>query len=138
MNNTAIPDFIVVDDDYINNFLCQEYILLVAPAANVITFTHPRECIAYIRGKYIPGAQIDTIVFLDINMPVINGWEVLEEFNNFPDELQQHLKIYILTSSVAEEDKELAINNPLVSGFYEKPLSIPILKSIVSALGAIE
>ena len=70
------------------------------------------------------------IVFLDINMPVLSGWDVLSKFTNFPDEIKNQFTIYILSSSVAVEDKEKADKCPLVAGFVEKPLTAELLQDL--------
>ncbi|ANQ49229.1 response regulator [Flammeovirga sp. MY04] len=63
----------------------------------------------------------DNYVFLDLNMPGLDGWQVLEELMAF--NFSKELKIYILSSSIHPRDKERAEANPLVHGYIEKPLS---------------
>jgi len=56
-------------------------------------------------------------------MPVMMGWEFLDEFKKLSSGIQNHFKIYILSSSVDERDKERAAREPLVEGFISKPIS---------------
>jgi CheY-like chemotaxis protein len=116
--------FIVVDDDAINNMVCKYTIASFAPEANVQLFTDPEKALASIQEGY--GNTTDhpeTILFLDINMPAMSGWEFLEEFSQFPDEVQSRIKIFILSSSIDPEDQDNAESHPLVCGYYSKPLS---------------
>jgi CheY-like chemotaxis protein len=130
MGQGQIPEFIVIDDDEINNMLCREYILLAFPNADIHTYTKPQEGLDYIRGHYGAGNTNAAMLFLDINMPVMSGWEVLEVFSDFPESIKGVFTIYLLTSSVDSEDKENADASGLVSGFIEKPLAIRELQAI--------
>src|SRR5690242_1064009 len=106
METQTLPNFIVVDDDPINNNICRKLIQTLLPEVGIETFTDPETGLGYMRSTYIaPGAN-NAILFLDINMPTLTGWEVLEEFENFPDLVKQHIKIYMLSSSVDPSDKQ--------------------------------
>ena len=130
ITNRSIPDFIVIDDDPISNIICHKLIRKVFPSAGVETFTDPMSGLEHIRRKYEDPAANKAFLFLDINMPGLNGWGVLERFVTFSNSLKQNFTISLLSSSVAIRDKQLAAKNPLVSGYIEKPLSIPHLKQL--------
>ncbi len=68
--------------------------------------------------EFLSEAEVDAI-FLDLNMPVMNGWEFLDEVAT--QELKES-KIFILTSSIDPSDRKKAEENPLVSSMLEKPL----------------
>lgn len=122
MNTSS--QFIVVDDDPFNNFICKHIIANFAPAATIQLFTDPKEALAAIQQAYSHQAgDPETILFLDINMPEISGWEFLDEFSLFPGHLHAQFKIFILSSSIDPEDKAKAEKHPMVHGFYSKPLS---------------
>lgn len=128
MENQLTRQFIVIDDDPINNHICRRYIEIVFPKVAIQTFTNPEEGLEYIQSKYPLSDDLETVLFLDINMPVLSGWDVLDRFINFADDIKQQFKIYILSSSVALEDKQKASSNPLVTGFLEKPLTTTQLR----------
>lgn len=68
-------------------------------------------------------ANIKGLVFMDINMPVMNGWMVLDELrNNWPDQFQ-HIDIYMVTSSEYPKDLERIRMEPMLKGHISKPLS---------------
>jgi len=123
MEKHTLPDFIVIDDDRTNNMICKLIIQNVAPGAVVKTFSNPEEGIAHIKENYAHAGANHIVLFLDINMPVLNGWEVLDEFENSPLPIKPLLTIFMLSSSVSPDDKLKAANNPLASGYIEKPLS---------------
>lgn len=123
MAKNNIPDFIVIDDDRINNSLCRKTIYSVVPEADVQTFYDPNAGLMHIQSLYRTPEANDAILLLDINMPTLFGWEVLEEFKSFSDVVRQHFKIFMLSSSIDPHDKDKAANNPMVSGYIEKPLT---------------
>jgi CheY-like chemotaxis protein len=125
------PQFIVVDDDPINNLVCKYNIAGFAPAARIQLFTDPENALAWIREEYIQKADtLDSVLFLDINMPVMNGWEFLEEFSSLPKTVHERISIFILSSSIDPDDKQNAENHPLVHGYYSKPLNRDTIKQI--------
>jgi CheY-like chemotaxis protein len=132
MENKTVPRFIVIDDDPINNHICSKYIQIVFPGSDIKTFTDPQEGLDHISSAYTASSPNETILFLDINMPVLSGWDVLDRFAHFSDAVKKQFKIFILSSSVAITDKEKANKNPLVTGFIEKPLTIPQLQGLFS------
>ena len=63
------------------------------------------------------------IVFLDLNMPIMNGWEFLENLSKLKDGITINYKIFILSSTINPDDKKKAKENELVTGFLTKPLT---------------
>jgi CheY-like chemotaxis protein len=130
MKNTT-PDFIVIDDDRVNNKICRRIIHNVAPEAEIQTFFDPNAGLVHIQSSYGTYDANAVILLLDINMPTLFGWEVLEEFKKFSVIIRQHFKIFMLTSSVDPGDKERASDNPLIAGYIEKPLTILKVKAML-------
>jgi CheY-like chemotaxis protein len=118
-----LPDFIIVDDDPINNMLCQLIIEQEFSKASVQSFTDPCIALAYIESTYANAHAPDAILFLDINMPALSGWEFLDAFELFAPAIKKRLKIYMLSSSVDPTDKERADRNANVLSYIEKPLT---------------
>ena len=63
------------------------------------------------------------LMFLDLNMPIMNGWEFLEKLSQIKNKIKIHYKIYILSATVNPDDRKMAKDNGLVSGFLSKPLT---------------
>ena len=121
--------FIVVDDDNTNNLICKLTLRRIFPDAEIIIFRNPTDAIQYIENSY-SNAQpfITTALFLDINMPIISGWEFLEIFNNYSFLIRQQFSIYILTASIDMDDQQKALSNLNVQGYLYKPLSHSIMQ----------
>jgi response regulator RpfG family c-di-GMP phosphodiesterase len=112
--------YIIVDDDPFNNTIYSMVIKSAMSGADIKTFTIPEEGLAFIKNRYI---KSPTILFLDINMPTLTGWEFLEEYEKFSEEVKKKIRIYILSSSVNQRDVHKANENKYVEGFISKPLN---------------
>lgn len=123
MDNNGTPDFLLIDDDHLNNMVSSKIIAILYPGASVKTFTRAQAAVDYILEEYKTPRANKTVLLLDIDMPVINGWSFLDRLMYFPDEIKQQLVIHILSSSLSGDDRERANTNPLVSSFISKPLN---------------
>ena len=126
------PGFIAIDDDRIDNMISSKIVQQTVPGADVKTFIDPEAGLEYIQSLPISDSK-KQVLFLDINMPTLTGWEVLERFKSYPENLQRQFSIYILSSSVSPKDKELADNEPLVLGFIQKPITTARIQEILAS-----
>ena len=134
MEQAAPKNFILIDDDQINNMVGSKVIRNVIPKAHIQAFTDPQKGVRYVESAFTEQGTGDAVLFLDINMPGLTGWDVLDLFNSFDDAFKQRVKIYMLSSSVNTPDKEKAARNKLVSGYIMKPLSGLALYNILPGL----
>ncbi len=116
-------DFIVIDDDRINNMICSKMIGLTVPDSETQTFILPEEGLKYLQSYQKANIQPNAVLFLDINMPVLSGWDVLEKMEQLPENQKNSIDVYMLSSSVDQLDREKADNHPLVKGYISKPLT---------------
>ena len=120
---------ILVDDDDFNNVLTSMAIEDALGEVDINAFTRPEDGLEFIQNKNV-GNPDHNILFLDINMPKINGWEFLERFEKFSEKVKKRVNIYILSSSIDKRDKEKATSDKNVKGFISKPLTIETILSI--------
>ena len=114
---------ILIDDDNISNLINSKMIGKYSQEVNISVFVKAADAI-----EKLPELIVNekTIVFLDINMPEMNGWEFLDTF----DFKGADCKVYMLTSSINENDKHKATSYPIVQDFISKPLSFDKLSKI--------
>lgn len=122
--------FIVVDDDFVNSLICRKIISRFFPKAEVQTFINPVKALTYIKSVYSASCGKATILFLDINMPELSGWDFLEEFEYFDMQIKEQIKIYMLSSSIDIEEIDRANKNINVQGYVEKPLKKEVMAKI--------
>tara|TARA_Y100000768_G_scaffold297361_1_gene231124 strand:+ start:11 stop:391 length:381 start_codon:yes stop_codon:yes gene_type:complete len=111
----------LIDDDPVFIHIASYMITTAFPDAELCTFTSPSSGITAIAEK-----QPD-LLFLDINMPEMDGWETLEQLAS---KALTNYKIHILSSSIDHLDHEKAKKHPLVLSFIEKPLDLKQIKQL--------
>jgi len=123
MNLNTRRDFIVIDDDHINNMICSKMIALAIPDSEISTFILPEEGLRFIEAYKPVADKPNAVLFLDINMPSLSGWDVLDKMVTMPETLKNSIDTYMLSSSVDQYDRQKADNHPLVKGYISKPLT---------------
>ncbi|MCZ8332091.1 MAG: response regulator [Flavobacterium sp.] len=126
-------DVFVVDDDKIFHFIIKK--LLVYNNINVTPkfFENGLQAIEGIKTKLNKGENPPDLILLDINMPILDGWQFLEEFKAIKDKLSKEIIIYIVSSSDDSTDKNKAKNyQSEVKNYYLKPMTADDLKEIFS------
>jgi len=128
-----MPDskFIVVDDDPISNTICKLTLEMVLGNVELDSFTNPLEALNYMSEKCVAPASRKTILLLDINMPIMSGWEFLERFDTFQENVKTSIDVYILSSSVDPRDKDRSYANKNVRNYLLKPLTVDAIKKVL-------
>jgi CheY-like chemotaxis protein len=131
----GIKRFMIIDDDPHNNMLCRFVIGTVTKEIEIMDFTFSQKGLDYIQEFYGNiESDCQTILFLDINMPVMSGWDFLEKYAELSEHIKNQITIYILSSSVDWSDKEKAATNPFVKDYVIKPLPKGTVENILSRL----
>lgn len=129
-----IRKVLCVDDDTISLTISQLLLKRTGFAQEVHTAIDGSEALAYFERLFAeeadPVAAAPELILLDINMPVMNGWEFLEEYNPRFREKLTNTHIVILSSTIDPEDFALAKQYPVVAQFISKPLSVENLEEL--------
>lgn len=122
---------LLVDDDEINNFIS---IKLIKKALDNTEIT------ACLNGKFAidqlleisrrDPSKLPDYILLDINMPIMNGWEFLDEYERMEIDPEGKSKIFIISSSVFSNDISKAKSYPLVKDFISKPLNVDKINEV--------
>jgi CheY-like chemotaxis protein len=126
---------LLVDDDESDNYY-HEYTIKKADISEVLKIvTDGSLALEYIfkagHNEQSEDYPLPDIIFLDINMPRMNGFEFLEEYKQLDERLRSGIVITMLTTSLNPHDKERAIQSGSVSEFLNKPLTVEMLNTIM-------
>ena len=124
---------LLLDDEDVFNFIHHQVIASVDPAVKISETTSGEQALEFLRVRAGLTEALPDVVLVDINMPEINGFEFLTIYER---EIEALLpvkpKIYMVTSSLFESDREKAARFKSVSGFLEKPVSAPNIREIMA------
>lgn len=125
---SVVNRVMIIDDDEINNFICVK---------NLKDSGFSDEASFCLRGKdgleELKNAgpdEIPDVIFLDINMPLMNAWEFLEEYNKLASSFEKEVKLFILSSSVYKRDIAKSSEYANVTDYIIKPLNKATLDKV--------
>ncbi|SOD20525.1 response regulator [Pedobacter xixiisoli] len=125
-------NLLVIDDDDINIFIISKIVEKTGYDVEICAKHNGQLAIDYIKDLLSDNQNLPDLVLIDINMPILNGWEFIEAFEAL--DLKADNDMYMLSSSVYENDIEKAKSYKSVKGFISKPLSIDRLKELLEAV----
>ncbi|WP_462264366.1 response regulator [Mucilaginibacter sp.] len=122
---------LLVDDDEINNFISIKLIKKVLLNAEIMACLNGKFAIdQLLQLQETEPEQMPDYILLDINMPIMNGWEFLDTYVKLNIDPAHKSKIYIISSSVFSNDINKAKSYPLVKDFVSKPLNVDKIKEL--------
>ena len=116
----------LVDDDPINNLINRRLLGKVEISNRILEFLSGEDALNVLLGE---PTDHKILILLDINMPVMNGWEFLDRYKTILPHRRD--KILILSSSIDFQDRQKAKEYEIVDGFIEKPLNLSILDEFI-------
>ena len=122
---------LLIDDNSANNYLHKRIIDKSGIAKKVVAIDMAHKALDYLKSVENSRFSGPDIIFLDINMPLMNGWEFIEEYKKIYGNQKKEIITFMITTSLNPDDEKRAMNIPLIQGFRKKPLSLDILQDIV-------
>lgn len=124
---------VLIDDNKIDNMIHTALLQKKHFAQKVYSFVNSVEALAEIKKlteKVDSGIEFPDYIFLDIGMPVMDGFSFLDEYEKLDKELLQECKLIILTSSINPEGKKESLKRESVAGYITKPLTEEALSAL--------
>ena len=123
--------FIVIDDSKLDCFIAEKIIRNTGRSETIKSFLQAGEAIEYIKNAPASDDGLKTILLVDIQMPVMNGFEFVENFDRLPKEKREDYIIYVLSSSINENDLNRVRYHTSVKQFLNKPLTSNTLSALL-------
>jgi CheY-like chemotaxis protein len=116
---------LLIDDNYIDNFVTRKILENSNFAENIVVVRSATEAIESLK----KGTVKPDVIFLDIRMPIMSGFEFLDEFDKIEID-KEHIKVFMLSSSLDPIDFKKSSSNKYISQFILKPLTQKILEDL--------
>lgn len=122
---------LLVDDDHPTNFINERVLKKIDCSERIIAVQGGFEALQYLKSTDKEKHPQPDLIFLDINMPGMDGWEFLDNYHHLEDTQKSKAIVVMLTTSLNPDEREKAKNIPQISGFLNKPLFIDGVKEIL-------
>jgi CheY-like chemotaxis protein len=126
--------FIIIDDSIFDSRIAEKVIQNVDAGAVVTIFHDATKAFDFLKELPHISDMQKRVLFVDIQMPIMNGFEFVESFESLPDEVKAGYILYFITSSMNENDIRRGTSYPSVRKFLNKPLTVDMLSGIITGL----
>ena len=121
---------LLIDDNEIDNYISKIMITRKNLTEKISVAASAIEALDYLETLLNKPEEFPDVIFLDINMPQMDGFGFLEEYSKFPEHVTANVSVYMLTSSSDPNDIERATQNPMVKKYFSKPLTESVLNEL--------
>eukprot|EP00388_Colpodella_angusta_P015263 GDKJ01037855.1.p1 GENE.GDKJ01037855.1~~GDKJ01037855.1.p1 ORF type:complete len:130 (+),score=19.19 GDKJ01037855.1:128-517(+) len=119
----------IIDDDPIFVFGTKRLMQLANFCNGFLVVKNGKEAYDNLKASIIAGEKLPDLILLDLNMPIWDGWQFLDEFIQIP--IENAVTIFIVTSSIDPEDIKRAKSYEIVSNYLVKPIKMDDLKKLM-------
>lgn len=127
-------NFCIIDDDSIYQFTIKRIIESVHLAKSITAFYDGEEALNFMVDNYHNEEQLPDVILLDINMPIMDGFQFMEEYIKIKPKLGKKITIYMVSSSVDRADIERAKKITEISDYIIKPIKQGEIEHIIDKL----
>jgi len=124
----------IIDDDPIFIYGTKRIMKEVHFCDSVLVYNNGQDAIEGLLELTENGDVLPSVIFLDLNMPIMNGWEFLETFTRIPNNNLGEITVYIISSSIDPRDLEKVKNYEIVNNYILKPITPKDLEGVLSAI----
>lgn len=131
---SVIKNTYVIDDDPSFTYMMKLYLKGLGKFGQILSYENGQDAIESLTKKVSSNKALPEVIFLDLNMPVMDGWEFLEDFLKLPTKVRKGISLYIVSSSIDPRDLERIHAMDNVNGYILKPISAEDLTSVIEKI----
>lgn len=124
--------FIIIDDSELDCFIAKKIIQQNDKSIKVAAYTDAISALQNINNNTDIYSDLLTIILLDLRLPIMSGFEFVEEFEKLPDSIRNRYLIYVLSSSMNRNDKSRVDSNESIVKMMDKPLTKAAFDEIIA------
>ena len=121
----------IIDDNLVDLYIISRMIVKNNFGKNVLHYTEAEEAMKYLQENQDDISKLPQIIFVDIYMPLMSGFEFLEEYDKLSATLKNYCKAYIISSTIDNEDIARSSSDKNVVAFHVKPITKEFLDRIL-------
>lgn len=134
MNEQSIAKFenvMIIDDNVIDLYIASRMITKNNFGNNVLTYPKAQDALDYLKENQDNEAALPRVIFVDIYMPIMSGFEFLTSYNELPEKLKNYCDVYVISSTIDDYDIIRASTDVNIISFQVKPITKDFLDQIV-------
>ena len=120
----------IIDDDDISKYLMKRNLKELS-VTKIVDFPDSVQALKLLEANMNLGEELPDIIFLDLHMPILNGFQFMEEFEKITKSTSKNIQVAMLTSSINAEDMKRAESYPSISDYFIKPFKLRDLKKVI-------
>ncbi|MAU71376.1 MAG: response regulator [Pseudozobellia sp.] len=128
----------IIDDDPIFVYSTKRIMKEVDFSDEIMVFNNGQDAIDGLSDMVENNLKLPPVIFLDLNMPIMNGWEFLDDFVQIPNPNREQVVIYIISSSIDPRDLERIKNYPAVNNYILKPVVREDLHTVLEQISGVQ
>lgn len=120
---------VIIDDDPISILVCETMLRKADFVVSIHSFNQAEEGLAFLKTRFNTGEGLPDFIFLDVQMPGMDGWDFLKKYSTLPNLPAKAPHVVMLSALSDPEDKQKASEDELVIDFIEKPITLEALEN---------
>lgn len=130
---SSLKSICIIDDDKIYTYGVSKIIKNYLPGNDIMSFENGKKALEAIRKMEQNNDSLPDLILLDIDMPEMNGWDFLNEFQAVRDKVNKDIQIFVISSRIDKKNQELfrVEWDQKVDDFIQKPVEIEALKNLL-------
>ena len=133
MNEQSIAKFetiMIIDDNVIDLYIASRMITKNNFGKKVLSYSKAQDALDFLKENQNNEEALPQIIFVDIYMPIMSGFEFLNTYNEFPEKLKKHCDVYVISSTIDDYDIIRASTDVNIISFQVKPITKDFLDQI--------